>query len=419
MKTDVTIIGAGPAGATCALRLADSGLDVTLLDKDDFPRDKICGDALSGKVVSVLKYTRPELVDRLYELPSKTPSWGIRFVAPCGEHLDVPFKNPHTNPQAQAPGFISKRWDFDDFLVKEAAKHPHIHLHTGRGVQKVERRSDGFSVENGVQTFESRMIVGADGAHSIVKRSLSPIHPPKKHHAAGLRAYYKGVTGFREGNFIELHFIHDLLPGYFWIFPLPNGWANVGLGLRSDIVSKRKVNIKKLFHQIIETHPGFQSRFQQAEMQGPLRGFGLPLGSTWREIVGDGWILTGDAAGLIDPFSGEGIGNAMLSGKIAAEQMMAAFEAQDFSQVFLQPYVQKLRKKIGKELQVSYQMQRLAVYPKLFDFVVKKANRNPSLQTMMTMMFDNIDLRKELAKPRFYWNLLFGGSTEPPQKVHA
>ena len=114
----------------------------------------------------------------------------------------------------------------------------------------------------------------ADGAHSIVNKKLGNIKVEKKHYSAGLRAYYQGITGFQEDNFIELHFIKSLLPGYFWIFPLPGGMANVGLGMLSEDISKSRVNLKKEFARIINEDENIAPRFSKATQVDKLRGFG-------------------------------------------------------------------------------------------------------------------------------------------------
>lgn len=409
-KFDIIIVGAGPAGTTCALKLANKGLRIALIDKATFPRDKICGDALSGKVISVLKYTDKPAEESLHQFSEKLPSWGIRFVAPSGQHLDVPFKKEAPSGPGTAPGYISKRIDFDNFLLNEVKQRQGVEIFEGTPIKFIYRiaGTNEFALEGEKESWTCRLLIGADGAHSVVKRYLSPQKYPSKNQAAGLRQYFKGVSGFAEEQYIELHFLKNLLPGYFWLFPLSNGWVNAGLGLRSDVVSKKRVNLKNLFKEIIATHPQISNRFKQAVPMEDIKGFGLPLGSTWREVHGDGFILTGDAAGLIDPFSGEGIGNAMISGKIAAEQALEAFACGDLSRNGLAGYETKVRKKIQKELQVSSQMQELANHAWLFNFAVKKANSNPALQSMMSMMFDDIDIRNELNKPSFYWRLLFG-----------
>lgn len=406
MKYDVVIAGAGPGGTTCALALKNSGLKVALVDKAIFPRDKICGDALSGKVVSVLKYVDPVLEQALHRFPEKVGSWGIRFVAPNQRHLDIPFKNGKLPEADKSPGYISKRLDFDNFLLSLVDQS--VDIHQGVNITNIRREKDSLSLQTDNGEITAKMVIGADGAHSIVNKSLGEIKVNKNHYSAGLRAYYQGVTDFHQDNFIELHYIKDLLPGYFWIFPLPDGYANVGLGMLSRDVSKHKVNLKQKLREIIGQHPTIAPRFRHATLVDDIRGFGLPLGSVKRPVSGERFMLVGDAASLIDPFSGEGIGNAMLSGKIAAAQIRECFEKDDFSANIMQKYDAAVYKKMWQELKLSHNLQKLVNFPWLFNFVVNKANSNEAVRTMFTMMFDDLDIRKMLSQPSFYWKLISG-----------
>ena len=402
------IVGAGPAGTSCALTLKESGLRIALIDKARFPRDKICGDALSGKVPGILKHISPEVTKRFFEFPSKIGSWGIRFVAPNRKYLDIPFKSSPKHVFPQAPGFVSKRLDFDYFLFKCAAELPNISVFEEFTIQDISLENHSVIIKSSEMTLEAPLVIGADGAHSIVNKKLGGIKVEKKHYSAGIRAYYQGVTDFHEDHFIELHFIKSLLPGYFWIFPLPGGMANVGLGMLSQDISLSRINLRKEFERIIREDPGIAPRFESATQMDKIQGFGLPMGSKIRKISGERFMLTGDAAALIDPFSGEGIGNAMLSGKKAAEHAMKCFENNDFSATFIAQYDESVYRKIWQELKLSHQMQKLIKYPWIFDFVVNRARRSPSLQKLFTMMFDDLDLRKELSRPGFYWNMVRG-----------
>src|SRR5690606_33542098 len=141
-------------------------------------------------------------------------------------------------------------------------------------------------------------------AHSSVARAFSDEKVDKNHHCAGLRIYYENVSGFSEDNAVELHFYKKLLPGYFWMFPLPGNRANIGLGMLSAHVAKRKPNLKALLMDIIENHPNVKDRFKHARPLEEIKGFGLPLGSKKRVISGDKFLLLGDAASLINPLSG-------------------------------------------------------------------------------------------------------------------
>lgn len=409
MHTDTCIIGAGPGGATAAITLARMGKPSVLVDKAIFPRDKICGDALSGKVVEVFRKLDPSLVDRIAAEPSHLGSWGVTFVAPNTKALRVPFRQHFDKDQEQAPGFIAKRLDFDNFLVEECRRYPEIDLREGVALTEFRREGDRWVLSDkaGNTVISARMVIVADGAHSRFAKVVHGQQVEPKHYCAGLRAYYKGVQGMDADNFIELHFLKDFLPGYFWIFPLPNGMANVGVGMRTDKVSQRKVNLKARMFEIIEKYPELKDRFAGAELQGKVQGFGLPLGSRKRRISGEGYLLIGDAGSLIDPFTGEGIGNALYSGYFAAHQVQRSQASGDFSAAALRVYDQEVYARLWSELKLSHRMQRLVNYPWLFNFVVNKARRNKVLSETISCMFEDLDLRERLRNPMFYFKLLF------------
>ena len=143
-------------------------------------------------------------------------------------------------------------------------------------------------------------------------------------------------------------------------------------------------------------------------MVDAIRGFGLPLGSKKRDISGDGYLLLGDAASLIDPFTGEGIGNAMLSGMVAADIAEKAISANNFSKILLQEYDVTVYRKLWNELSLSKRLQNLSKHGWLFNFVVNKASRNKTVQETISCMFNDLDIRSQLRKPSFYFKLLFG-----------
>ncbi|MFD2512674.1 NAD(P)/FAD-dependent oxidoreductase [Pontibacter locisalis] len=410
-KTDICILGAGPGGATTALHLAQKGISSLLIDKATFPRDKICGDALSGKVVNELRRISPELPELFSrEQAVQVPSWGIHFISPGGQKLSVPFKYNY-KPEEDAPaGYISKRIDFDNFLIEQVRLRPEIKLIEGADITRYERQRDGsftLSDKEGKIQVEAKLLIVANGAQSAFTRHVAGLQQEPEHYCAGLRAYYKGVEGLDKDNFIELHFYKDFLPGYFWVFPLPNGFANVGVGMLSSAISSKKVNLKKEMLRMIETHPELQKRFGNAELIGDIKGYGLPLGSKKRSLSGDNYMLVGDAGALIDPFTGEGISNAMISGRWAAEQASNCLEQQDFSAAFMQAYDKAVYNRLWKELKLSRQMQKLLNYPWLFNQVANKATKNQALAETISCMFNDLDLRERLKQPSFYFKLLF------------
>jgi geranylgeranyl reductase family protein len=411
IETEVCIIGAGPGGCATAIQLAKLGIKSILVDKAVFPRDKICGDALSGKVMSVFNKIDPTIAEEFSKQTAQIGSWGVKFVAPNGKALRVPFKLNFDKEQAP-PGFIAKRIDFDNFLVEQTKRFPEIQLLQNTDISEHTKTANGWIVKDKTGTTEihATLLIVCNGAHSNFAKEIGGIKMEPEHYCAGIRAYYSGVTDLDTDNFIELHFIKDFLPGYFWIFPLANGLANVGVGVASDTVSNKKMNLKNEMLAIIETHPEFKERFKNAQLVDPVKGYGLPLGSKKRKISGDNFMLVGDAASLIDPFTGEGIGNAVISGMIAAKYAGECIKANKFDAAFTQGYDELVYKRMWSELSLSRRMQKLLGYPFLFNMVVNKANRSKLLSETISSMFDNIDLRNRLKSPLFYLKLLFTDS---------
>lgn len=403
---DVIIVGAGPAGSSCAYMLRHSGLKVALVDKARFPRDKICGDALSTDVVRQLSRMDVELAVSFDKFSKKKQANKLRVFAPNGKVLDIAYWNKSVQ---EIPGYVSKRVDFDHFLlnaVKRSASRTDVL--EGFNIREVLREKDGILLVSDHEQIRTKFIVGADGAHSVVSRNLTEYSAPKNHYSAGLRQYYENVSGIHPDGYIELHFIEDLLPGYFWIFPLPNNQANVGLGILSSEAARRKVNLKETLEKIIREKEGIRERFENAISLEGTKGFGLPIGSRKRKLSGDRFLLTGDAASLIDPFTGEGIANAIRSGRMAAKHIQKAFEVQRFGAGFNKNYDKRLYGMIWNELRVGRVLQMMLHYPRLFNFVIKKASSNPSVQTLITSALSDVELKKELIRPHFYLNLLIG-----------
>jgi geranylgeranyl reductase family protein len=388
-----------------SFELSRLGIPHVLMDKALFPRDKVCGDALSGKVLDALQASRPSVVDELKKLPDLfQPSPGIRFFGPNGKYIDVPCPDRRDGLTA---GYVAARQGFDHLLVRHLDAHLCTFYQGAGHLAFGHENQVSFMVGNRHYLAKPQLVIGADGALSATAahRGLRRVH--KGHHSAAVRAYFQGVVGF-EKNFIELHFIKELLPGYFWVFPLPNGGANVGLGMLSANIAKHKVNLRALLEKTIAHHPALSQRFAQARLLGPVRGWGLPLGSVKRTISGDGLLLVGDAAGLIDPFTGEGIGNAFQSGQMAAQWAFKALHANDFTGKFLQGYDKQVYQHLWPELKLSHRIQKLSSIPWLFNFLLNKAAGNPNLRNTMTAMFANVDLRAKLKSPWFYLNLVRG-----------
>jgi menaquinone-9 beta-reductase len=410
IKTDVCIIGAGPGGAAAALRLGQLGIPSVLIDKAKFPRDKICGDGMTGRTVAILNRIDPSIVDDLEKMPNEAgDSWGVLFSMDNKRNFPVPFRRDYDKVSDRKPCFVSKRIDFDYHLIKKVQKQPLIQFFEEKSIENhVYTEGSGWTISDKSGAFQvaCKILIVANGPMSPFVKHVANIKMDPKHNAAAVRAYYENVGGNHADNFIELHFLKDYLPGYFWIFPLPNGGANVGFGMLSSTISERKINLKKSLMDIIENRPGIKERFANAKLDGDIVGFPLPLGSKRRQLSGDNYMLIGDAACLVDPLTGEGIGNAVYSGYIAADQAEKCLKANDFSAAFMKDHDVRVWRVMGTELNLSYRLQKLGNYPGIFNFVLWMASRNVQISDLVYSMFNNIDVRKKVLNPVFWFKML-------------
>ncbi|TYZ06572.1 geranylgeranyl reductase family protein [Hymenobacter lutimineralis] len=412
---DICVLGAGPAGATAALHLAKAGVPCLVVDRAVFPRDKICGDALGSGVLPELALIDAALPGRLAASSRQLPTWGVHFSAPNGRGIQLPAL-PAFTPDTPPGGHIIKRLDFDLLLVEELRQRPEVTLLEGVNISRQECTADGrWLVESadGQTRIRARLLLVANGAQSAFSRQVGGHALDPAHHCAGLRVYYRGVRGLHPHNYIELHFHQEFLPGYLWIFPLPNGEANVGVGMLTSAVAAQKVNLRERLQQMLTQHPALKERFADAEPLETVRGFGLPLGSKRRSLSGEGYLLLGDAGSLIDPVTGEGISNAMLSGRLAAATARQALAAQSFGAGILATYDDAIHQNLGRQLELSYRMQRLLRFPRVINFFANRAANNPRLSDAITNMFLNRDLRQQLWQPGFYVRQLLGPRRGP------
>lgn len=402
LTLDVIIVGAGPAGSSCAINLSKTGLKVALLDKASFPRDKTCGDALSIDVINQLNHLSPELSEKFKSFSNKIESYGIKIFSADYTSLSIPL----VYNKVKSCGYVAPRLDFDNFLFQFARNRNNVQAFENFIIEKIEQKDNIIMVTSKDIELQAPIIIGCDGAHSIVAKSLSDITVEKEHYSGGLRIYYEGVTGFENDGLIELHFFKEIVPGYLWLFPMANNKANVGIGMLSSEISKRKINLKETLQHLLEVHPHIKERFKNAKALETVKGYGLPLGSKKRNISGERFLLAGDAAGLIDPFTGEGIANAIRSGRLAADHVKACFDANDFSASFNKKYDKLIYSKMWKEFRISTMLQKLSTHPRLCNLIIRKANSVTYIKHLLVEALADVNKRKTmLGNPKFYAKL--------------
>ena len=401
---DVIIVGAGPAGTSAALYAHRLGLNCILLDKAVFPRDKICGDALSGKSVRIMREL--DILDELDNLDGSEIN-RITFGSPKNIQFDVNLKGTQNNNHI-TKGFVIPREIFDNYLFEKAAAVTDTRqgfsvkdlIFENNNVVGVE----GKTREGTEEEFRAPIVMGCDGGNSIVARKLGLYEMEMDHVSVAVRCYYEGVKGLTDQ--IELHYVKEVNPGYFWLFPAGDGRANIGIGLSKSDMKKENRTLRQIMDEVTQTEY-FKERFADAKQLERPVGWNLPLGSIHRKNHGNGFMLLGDAAGLVDPFTGEGIGNAMVSGQYAMEVAAKSKESGDFSEKAFVEYDELLWGEVGKELRTSTKLQSLARSKFLLNFVISRASRNEEVQNIISGMLSNEIPKDELSSPLFYFKILF------------
>lgn len=333
---DIIIVGGGPAGSAAAIELSKhKSISVVMLDAHKFPRDKICGDAIPGPTFKELKSIFGDTAF-IQSLKGIKKVKSTRISSRHKKVLDIDWV---------LPAYNAPRLSLDNHLYQHA-KEQGIRCFEGVNIRSIKKTKDGYvivSSENNV--FECKLIIGADGTNSVVRKFLSPeLNQLQK--TVGLRQYYEGVELSKDHNHV---YFRKGFVGYFWAFPLGNDQWNIGYGV-PDNKKFQKVGLKEDFHYFIEEFPELTAAFKNAKASEKIKGYKLACFSKRAQISGDGFMLCGDAAYLIDPAWGHGIDKAMISGRIAAEESARAFENNDLSSKRLSTYDKRIYKQFGKEL---------------------------------------------------------------------
>ncbi len=349
---DALIVGAGPAGSTAAMVLARRGRSVLLLDRAEFPRDKVCGDGIPPGTVGILNDLGMEealrtagfqSIDSLRLVSARGRDWRLRFT-----------------PRHEGAGFfVAPRIRFDDLLRRHAVEsgaefqvaHVRAPIVEGGRVVGVRAAIDGEDRE-----LNARVVIGADGATSAIARVLNPLKTLESHRAVAIRAYLDGFEAM--ANTVEFHFGARFAPGYAWVFPLGNARANVGVIVRVDRFKRRGVGIEALLHEFIASNEMRTRGAREAALRD-VATWQLPLATpmgTPRAF--DGALLVGDSARLVDALTGEGIHNAVVSGRLAGEVADRAIERGNVSLESLIEYERRLQTELGSLIRRSYRCQK-------------------------------------------------------------
>jgi len=324
---DVIVVGAGPAGATTAYHLAQSGADVLMLEKSSFPREKVCGDGLTPRAVKAITAMGIDTSEQAGWLHNK----GLRIIG-GGMRLELPWPDLATFPDY---GLVRPRSDFDDLLARQAVKAgallrentnvqgPVLDDRTGHITGVTARDEDGRDI-----TYHAPLVIAADGNSSRLSLGMGIHKRDDRPMGVAVRTYYTSPRHADDWleSWLELWDRGPestggrarLLPGYGWIFGVGDGTSNVGLGILNTSTAWGKVDYKDLLKRWLDQTPE-EWGYREENRTQPVRGAALPMGFNRQPHYTRGLLLVGDSGGMVNPFNGEGIAYAMESGELAAE----------------------------------------------------------------------------------------------------
>lgn len=383
-EREIIVVGAGPAGATAATILAQQGHDVLLLDRHQFPRDKTCGDAIPAGATEIL--IRLGMQQKILQAVARGefyPLQQMRIVSPKGYLLQSQFQRG----EGGVDSYVAPRLYFDAMIQQHAvesgaqfcqAQVKEAVIENGR-VVGVQAQTNGKN-----QEIRAKLVLAADGVTSVISRTLqnhSGIKTEKLkdiHRAVALRAYIEDLDEF-PGE-VEFYLYKGITPGYAWIFPIGENRANVGLGMRLDKFKKQDKSLKELLKFFLEI-PLIKKRLQRGGVLRDVATWQLNFGSQ-RNIrrAYEGALLLGDAGSLINPLTGGGIHNAIISAELAAETAHEALITNDFSLKALQIYDKRCYETMWDGMRRSFWLNTwLMQFPSLIDFLIHRMKGNSQL----------------------------------------
>jgi menaquinone-9 beta-reductase len=395
---DVIVVGAGPAGSATAYHLAQAGLDVLLLEKTVFPREKVCGDGLTPRAVKELIGMGIDISEEAGWLRNK----GLRVIG-GGMRLEMPWPELASFPDF---GLVRKREDFDELLARQAQKagarlYERCNV-TGPVLDDRTGRITGVQAKLGEEkrevTFHAPLVVAADGNSTRLSLAMGLHRREDRPMGVAVRTYFtspRDKDDYLE-SWLELWDRRGpgpdrLLPGYGWIFGMGDGTSNVGLGILNSSASFKELDWREVLKAWCASMPE-EWGYVPENMTGPIRGAALPMAFNRQPHYTKGLLLVGDAGGLVNPFNGEGIAYAMESGRIAADVVVQAHARTTPAgrEMALLRYRQVLKDTYGGYYTLGRAFVKLIGNPKIMKLCAERGLSHPMLMRFTHKLLANL-----------------------------
>ncbi|MFF0968594.1 geranylgeranyl reductase family protein [Streptomyces sp. NPDC003703] len=394
---DVIVVGAGPAGSTTAYHLAKAGLDVLLLEKTAFPREKVCGDGLTPRAVKQLVAMGIDISEEAGWLRNK----GLRIIG-GGVRLQLDWPDLASFPDY---GLVRKRDDFDEQLARQAQKagarlYERCNV-SGPVVDDRTGRITGVTAKLGEDKreviFHAPLVVAADGNSTRLSLAMGLHRREDRPMGVAVRTYFTSPR--HDDDYLESWLeLWDrrgaqdrLLPGYGWIFGMGDGTSNVGLGVLNTSAAFKELDWREILKAWCASMPEDWG-YTPDNMTGPIRGAALPMAFNRQPHYTRGLLLVGDAGGLVNPFNGEGIAYAMESGALAAEVVVQAHSRATPAQreLALQRYPRVLKDTYGGYYTLGRAFVKLIGNPKVMQIAAQRGLTHPMLMKFTLKLLANL-----------------------------
>ncbi|MFD8507667.1 geranylgeranyl reductase family protein [Streptomyces sp. NPDC059687] len=394
---DVIVVGAGPAGSTTAYYLAKAGLDVLLLEKTAFPREKVCGDGLTPRATKQLVSMGIDISEEAGWLRNK----GLRIIG-GGVRLQLDWPDLASYPNY---GLVRKRDDFDEQLARQAQKAgARLYERCNVGAPVVDDRTGritGVHAKLGEDkrevTFHASLVVAADGNSTRLSLAMGLHRREDRPMGVAVRTYFTSPR--HDDDYLESWLeLWDrrggqerLLPGYGWIFGMGDGTSNVGLGVLNTSAAFKELDWREVLKAWCASMPEDWG-YTPENMTGPIRGAALPMAFNRQPHYTKGLLLVGDAGGLVNPFNGEGIAYAMESGQIAADVIVQALARATPAQreMALQNYPKILKDTYGGYYTLGRAFVKLIGNPKVMKIAAQRGLTHPLLMKFTLKLLANL-----------------------------
>jgi geranylgeranyl reductase family protein len=389
-EADVIVVGAGPAGSATAFHLAQAGLDVLLLEKTTFPREKVCGDGLTPRATKQLVKLGVDL-----DAPGWIRNKGLRIIG-GGVRMELPWPDLASYPDY---GLVRTRMDFDQILVERAvAVGAKLRMNTSVTEPLVDERTNRImgvkaKTDDGEAVFKAPLVVAADGNSTRLSLAMGLRKRDDRPMGVAVRRYYTSPRHDDDylESWLELWDGERLLPGYGWVFGVGDGTSNVGLGLLNTSEAFKNVDYRGLLKSWLAGMPE-EWGYQEDNATGPVRGAALPMGFNRTPHYTRGLLLVGDAGGMINPFNGEGIAYAMESAEMAAEVIVQALSRPTAAQRerALHDYPRVLKQAYGGYYTIGRMFVKAIGDPRVMKFATRHGLPHPTLMRFTLKLLANL-----------------------------